>query len=635
MTIKTAAKKSGNQTKLKAQFVKACAYLADKKYDQGLAIILSLARRAPHELGVHLKLIECYINTGKMNKANITLSNMIQEHGAERAVLQIIPLVKFYSNDFDGAYKATLALTGEERSNSQIKNVIRKSICFAEFSEYSSVAELDLLELFASGDLTERHFFLLGQQLVLLKLGLSRSKTQLNLPRLCDDKLFLKLLTSGYVRLSAMEKVVRLLRHKLLTLSLSNMEVPDNLVVLAEAIGIQSLKNGYVHYVSDDEEKMLCELEKVLEDLVNTDGWSPFQAGGLFLLLCMYRRLYDLPFKDKLLALPIDAWPQYLKSVVEQSLYDISEEVSWLEKVESLDTIDNDISAKVQKQYEAHPYPRWTHMYWPKEKMSYSDYVQVQCYCLDETPYKKQGVFDVLVAGCGTGSHPLQLANIISDKITAIDISRRSLAYAQMAANRQGISSVDFYHLDLLKVSKLNQCFDVVESVGVLHHMQDPEEGLKALLDVIRPGGYLKLGLYSELSRRQLVKLRELYEESGMEPTENNIRAIRQTLLTSSPATNVFGIVNQFADFYSMSTCRDLIFHVQEHRYSIPKLKALLGKYNLKFLHFYGLKKNVFDSFVSQYGAKSLVDLDAWQKYEQANPDTFGNMYQFLTQVAD
>jgi SAM-dependent methyltransferase len=204
-----------------------------------------------------------------------------------------------------------------------------------------------------------------------------------------------------------------------------------------------------------------------------------------------------------------------------------------------------------------------------------------------------------------------------------------------MSADRLGIDSVDFFELDLLNVEALGKKYDVVESMGVLHHMSDPEEGVRALLKVIKSGGYLKLGLYSELARRNIVQLRDLYLESGMKATDENIRAIRKKVIESSNARDGFAVMNRFIDFYSMSACRDLIFHEQEHRFTVPQIKSLLDKYNLKFLGFYALKRTVINEFNSQFGEENLCDLDSWAQFEEKKPDTFVAMYQFLTQVSE
>ena len=60
---------------------------------------------------------------------------------------------------------------------------------------------------------------------------------------------------------------------------------------------------------------------------------------------------------------------------------------------------------------------------------------------------------------------------------------------------------------DILDLGNLNKQFDIIESVGVLHHMDNPMEGWKVLTDCLKPGGLMMIGLYSELARKHIVKI--------------------------------------------------------------------------------------------------------------------------------
>ena len=80
-------------------------------------------------------------------------------------------------------------------------------------------------------------------------------------------------------------------------------------------------------------------------------------------------------------------------------------------------------------------------------------------------------------------------------------------------------------------------------------------------------------------------------------------------------------------DFYSVSTLRDLLFHVQEHRFTIPQLKNCLDELGLKFC---GFETTILKDFlVTNPDPDSPYDLDKWQVYEETNPRTFGSTYQF------
>src|SRR5205085_8938522 len=112
--------------------------------------------------------------------------------------------------------------------------------------------------------------------------------------------------------------------------------------------------------------------------------------------------------------------------------------------------------------------------------------------------------------------------------------------------------------------------FDLVECSGVLHHMADPLAGWRVLLSLLRPRGFMKLGLYSEVGRTSIVAAREIVK--GLEVREARERIF--SLPPEHPARKVAGL----RDFYSASGARDLILHVQEHRFTIPHLaKAMVA----------------------------------------------------------
>ena len=46
--------------------------------------------------------------------------------------------------------------------------------------------------------------------------------------------------------------------------------------------------------------------------------------------------------------------------------------------------------------------------------------------------------------------------------------------------------------------------------------MKDPLAGFKVLLDLLEPHGFLKLGLYSKISRQNIVKAREFIKKKNL-----------------------------------------------------------------------------------------------------------------------
>jgi SAM-dependent methyltransferase len=238
---------------------------------------------------------------------------------------------------------------------------------------------------------------------------------------------------------------------------------------------------------------------------------------------------------------------------------------------------------------------------------------------------------DILIAGCGTGQHAIGTAQLFEGaKVLAVDLSMASLGYAARKTREMGLTSVEYAQADLLKLGSIGRSFDVIESAGVLHHLADPWSGWRVLLSLLRPGGFMKLGFYSEVARRNVSKARALIAERGYGATSDAIRRCRQDLMALGDATDL-GFLLQSNDFFSMSACRDLLFHVQEKHMTLAAIDAFLRENHLSFLGF----ENI--AGVQAYRRRfpddrAATNLGQWQIFENENPDTFNRMYQFWIQ---
>ena len=89
----------------------------------------------------------------------------------------------------------------------------------------------------------------------------------------------------------------------------------------------------------------------------------------------------------------------------------------------------------------------------------------------------------------------------------AVDLSRRSLAYAQGMAERYKVNNVRFLHADILELGQLTDRFHVIFCTGVLHHMQQPLMGWDILRNLLVAEGLMKIGLYSNIARQAIVQM--------------------------------------------------------------------------------------------------------------------------------
>jgi hypothetical protein len=139
----------------------------------------------------------------------------------------------------------------------------------------------------------------------------------------------------------------------------------------------------------------------------------------------------------------------------------------------------------------------------------------------------------------------------------------------------------------------------------------------------------MRVGLYSEQARRHVVRARELIAAEGFGPTPEGIRACRAAILARQ-GDPLLARVARGEDFYSLSGCRDLIFHVQEHRFTLPRIAGILDKLGLEFIGFEWPDADAPARYRARFpDDRALTNLGNWHALETDRPDTFVLMYQF------
>jgi SAM-dependent methyltransferase len=210
-----------------------------------------------------------------------------------------------------------------------------------------------------------------------------------------------------------------------------------------------------------------------------------------------------------------------------------------------------------------------------------------------------------------------------------VDLSLASLAYAQRKSNELRLNNIDYLQADILQLHQIGKEFDIIESAGVLHHMDEPMAGWRVLTDLLKPGGLMMIGLYSELARQNIVEVRKEIASLGLGTSATEIRNFRE--LSRESKIHDVNQLSTSADFFSLSEFRDLIFHVQEHRFTLPQIKKCLDELGLKFCGF--INKVAISNFRKLHGKNAdIYDLALWHQYEESNPRAFARMYQFWCQ---
>jgi 2-polyprenyl-3-methyl-5-hydroxy-6-metoxy-1,4-benzoquinol methylase/tetratricopeptide (TPR) repeat protein len=450
-----------------------------------------------------------------------------------------------------------------------------------------------------------------------------------DIAHIANNRLLLALMGATAVCDIELERLLTTCREWLLDDALMRASgFADNKVVLEfySALARQCFINEYVFALSDEEAKkaraLRDELVAALKDGTHVSPLWPLAVGAYF-------PLYTLPGSSSLLA---REWPDELQAVLLQQVTEPQQDEQERPGIPRLTPIEDEVSRLVQNQYEENPYPRWSNMATPGNAMTVDARLRQLFPASRFRPIGDRARLDVLVAGCGTGQQSIGAAKrYVGAHTLAIDLSMNSLAFAKRKTREMGVPSIEYAQADIMKLGSLDRRFDVIESCGVLHHLADPWAGWAILLSLLRDGGIMRLGLYSKLARRGIIQVREFIAKQGYGSTPDEIRRCRQDMLALRGEASIARIL-RITDFYSMSECRDLLFHVQENLLALPDIESFIVRNDLAFLGF-EVNPSVLQAYKRRFPEdSSATNLGDWHIFETENPDTFIGMYTFWVQ---
>lgn len=240
------------------------------------------------------------------------------------------------------------------------------------------------------------------------------------------------------------------------------------------------------------------------------------------------------------------------------------------------------ISARVGSFYETHPYPpplgdltgygrRWddhrrradAHLFWPGE-----------AYREDRR---------ILVAGCGTSQAAKYALRWPKARVTGIDVSKTSIQESKKLSRKHSIHNLELIQLPVERAAELGGIFDHIVCTGVLHHLPEPEVGLRALRDLLAPDGAMQLMVYAPYGRSGIYLLQEYCRRLGIGTSSNEIRDLAASLRSLPPDHPIVPLLRNARDFQSEAGLADALLHPQDRSYSVPELIKFLASCGLKF----------------------------------------------------
>lgn len=241
------------------------------------------------------------------------------------------------------------------------------------------------------------------------------------------------------------------------------------------------------------------------------------------------------------------------------------------------------MAAAVREFYDRYPYPRPVdnlekyRLLWQDPQRRRADYHlfwPVRSYREERS---------ILIAGCGTSQAAKHALRWPAAQVTGIDFSATSVRFTGELKRKYNLNNLQVHQLPIERVSELETSFDQVVCTGVLHHLADPDVGLKALREVLKPDGAMHLMVYAPYGRSGIYMLQEFARRVGIQATDEGIRdliALLGVLPAGHPLEN---LLREAPDFRSEAALADALLHPQDRAYSVPQLFDYIGRGGLVF----------------------------------------------------
>ena len=191
--------------------------------------------------------------------------------------------------------------------------------------------------------------------------------------------------------------------------------------------------------------------------------------------------------------------------------------------------------------------------------------------------------YTILIAGCGTSQAAKHALRQPACHVVGIDISETSVRHTETLKRKYRLINLEVYQLPVERAGELGRSFDEIVCTGVLHHLSDPDAGLRALRDVLEPGGALHLMVYAAYGRTGVYMLQEYCRRLGIGHSAQEIRNLAHTLTAlphGHPLARLFG---ESPDFQDGDALADALLNPRDRAYTVPQLLDLLERCGLNF----------------------------------------------------
>jgi SAM-dependent methyltransferase len=240
-------------------------------------------------------------------------------------------------------------------------------------------------------------------------------------------------------------------------------------------------------------------------------------------------------------------------------------------------------AAEVRTFYDSHPYPapidnldRHRDLYRNPERQRAQSLL---LWPAEKPPLNRE----ILIAGCGTSQAVRYALREPDSRVTAIDISETSLRYTHDLQRKYGLRNLDLRRLGIEQVADLGKSFDQILCTGVLHHLPDPDIGLRSLRNALAPSGAMHLMVYATYGRAGIYMMQEYCRLLGVGASKAELRDVGTVIGALSIDHPISGVASRTKDFRNLDALADALLHPQDRSYTVPQLYACLQRCGVSF----------------------------------------------------
>ena len=193
----------------------------------------------------------------------------------------------------------------------------------------------------------------------------------------------------------------------------------------------------------------------------------------------------------------------------------------------------------------------------------------------------------ILIAGCGTSQAARHALMEPDARVTAIDVSETSLRHTRDLQQKHDIRNLQLHRLAIERIGELGQTFDQIVCTGVLHHLSDPDAGLRALRDVLARDGAIQIMVYAPYGRAGITMMQDYCRLLGIGVGDEDLRDLGQTVQALPVDHPIAAVVKRAKDFTQPNALADALLNPQDRAYSVPQIYDWLERCGLQFGRWY------------------------------------------------